>query len=100
MTTTEMIMYILLGWIMGIPLVIEESKRIHKLLKDRKKQKESKKESMIHYGFPKGATLLIILKDGKLIKDKYVDTKSGTLILKKHKFKYNDIRSTTIWKGE
>ena len=44
MTTTELIMCILLGWIMGIPLVIKESKRLHKLLKARKKQKENNNE--------------------------------------------------------
>lgn len=55
---------------------------------------------MIHYGFPKGAKLLVIMKDGSKLVDKYVETKHGTLILEKGPIKYEFIRSTTIYKGK
>ena len=55
---------------------------------------------MIHYGFPKGARLLVIMKDGSKLVDKYVETKHGTLILEKGPIKYEYIRSTTIYKGK
>ena len=55
---------------------------------------------MIHYGFPKGARILVIMKDGSKLVDKYVETKHGTLILEKGPIKYEFIRSTTIYKGK
>lgn len=55
---------------------------------------------MIHYDFPKGVKLLVILKDGSKIIDKYIETKSAHshLVLERHNIKYKDIRSTTIYK--
>lgn len=53
---------------------------------------------MIHYGFPRGVKLLVILKNGDKIIDKYVETKHNTLILEQNNIKYEKIRSTTIYK--
>lgn len=55
---------------------------------------------MIHYGFPKGARLLVIMKDGSKLVDKYVETKHATLVLENCSLKYENIRSTTIYKGK
>lgn len=53
---------------------------------------------MIHYDFPKGVRLLVILKNGNKVIDKYVETKHDILILEKNRIKYENIRSTTIYK--
>ena len=53
---------------------------------------------MIHYDFPKGVKLLVILKNGNKVIDKYVETKHNVLILERNKIKYEKIRSTTIYK--
>lgn len=53
---------------------------------------------MIHYDFPKGVKLLVILKNGSNIVDKYVETKHNVLILEKNRIRYENIRSTTIYK--
>lgn len=53
---------------------------------------------MIHYDFPKGVKLLVILKNGSKVIDKYVETKHNILILEKNKIKHENIRSTTIYK--
>lgn len=55
---------------------------------------------MLHYGFPKGARLLVIMKDGSKLVDKYVETKNTTLVLENCSLKYENIRSTTIYKGK
>lgn len=53
---------------------------------------------MIHYDFPKGVKLLVILKNGSKVIDKYVETKHNILILEKNRIRYENIRSTTIYK--
>lgn len=53
---------------------------------------------MIHHNFDKGKHVLVITKDGKKHIGKYVDTKSNYLILDNEKFKFEDIRCTTICK--
>lgn len=55
---------------------------------------------MIHYAFPKGVRLLIIMKDGSKLIDKYVEIKHRTLVLENGTIKYENIRSTTIYKGK
>jgi len=55
----------------------------------------------IHTGFKKHQKILIILKSGEYIIDKYVDTKAKYLILKEHKkINLNSIRCTTIYRQQ
>lgn len=53
---------------------------------------------MIHHNFDKGKRILVITKDGKKHIGKYVDTKSNYLILDSEEIKFEDIRSSTIYK--
>jgi len=53
----------------------------------------------IHSTFPKGSTILIILKDRTKIKTKYLDNKSGVIITEDGKFNKKDISATTFWKN-
>lgn len=55
---------------------------------------------MIHYSFPKGVRVLVIMKDGSKLVDKYVETKHATLVLENRTIKYENVRSTTIYKGK
>jgi hypothetical protein len=52
----------------------------------------------IHSTFPKGSTILIIMKDRTQIKTKYIDNKSGVIITKDGKFNKKDISSTSFYK--
>lgn len=53
---------------------------------------------MIHHNFDKGKKILVITKDGQKHIGKYVDTKSNYLILDNEEIKFEDIRSSTIYK--
>ena len=54
---------------------------------------------MIHHGFKKGKRVLLILKSGEKIIDKFVDSNSNYIVLEKGKYNWKDIRATTINKN-
>ena len=54
---------------------------------------------MVHHEFRKGQKVLVILRNGNQIVDKYIGEKGQYLILEKHKIKWKDIRSSTIYKN-
>lgn len=54
---------------------------------------------MIHHGFKKGKRVLLILKSGEKIIDKFVDSNSNYIILENGKYNWKDIRATTINKN-
>lgn len=54
---------------------------------------------MVHHEFRKGQKILVILRDGSQIIDKYIGVKSQYLILEKHKIQWRDIRSSTIYRN-
>ena len=53
----------------------------------------------VHHEFRKGQKVLVILRNSNQIIDKYIGEKSQYLILEKHKIKWKDIRSSTIYKN-
>lgn len=54
---------------------------------------------MIHHEFRKGQKVFIILKNGIKLLDKYINKTSQFLELENYKIKWNNIRSTTIWRN-
>lgn len=54
---------------------------------------------MIHHGFKKGKRILLILKSGEKIIDKFVDSNSNYIVLENGKYNWKDIRATTINKN-
>ena len=54
---------------------------------------------MVHHGFKKGKRVLVILKSGQKIVDKFLDSNSNYLILENGKYNWKDIRATTINKN-
>ena len=54
---------------------------------------------MIHHGFKKGKHVLLILKSGEKIIDKFVGSNSNYIILENGKYNWKDIRATTINKN-
>ena len=55
---------------------------------------------MIHHEFKRGTPILIILKNGEYIIDKFMDNFAKGIICKKTKVKYEDCRSITIYRGK
>jgi len=53
---------------------------------------------MIHHGFKKGKKVLVILNNGEQIVGKFKDSTSMYLVLEDRSIKWNDIRSSTIFK--
>ncbi len=54
---------------------------------------------MIHHGFKKGKTVLVILKNGEQFTGKFLDSNSKSLVLDNGKYLWSDIRATTINKN-
>ena len=54
---------------------------------------------MIHTDFRKGTKLWIIFKDGRTIKDKFLESKSGLIICEKQRYSTSLLRSVTIWRN-
>ena len=54
---------------------------------------------MIHHGFKKRKRVLLILKSGEKIIDKFVDSNSNYIVLENGKYNWKDIRATTINKN-
>lgn len=54
---------------------------------------------MIHHGFKKGKRVLLILKSGEKIIDKFVGSNSNYIVLENGKYNWKDIRATTINKN-
>lgn len=54
---------------------------------------------MLHHGFKKGRRVLIILKSGEKIVDKFVDSNSNCIIMENGRYDWKDIRATTINKN-
>jgi len=53
---------------------------------------------MVHHNFKRGTTVFVILKDGSRFTDKYLETKSGRLILAQHTCVITQVRSITIYR--
>lgn len=53
---------------------------------------------MVHHNFKKGTKVLVILRDGSKIIDKYHSSKGHYLVLENHSISWADIRSSTIYK--
>jgi hypothetical protein len=53
---------------------------------------------MVHHGFKKGKRILVILNTGEKIVGKFKDSTSGYLVLEKRNIRWNEIRSSTIFK--
>jgi len=53
---------------------------------------------MVHHGFKKGKKVLVILSNGEQIVGRFKDSTSMYLILEERTIKWNDIRSSTIFK--
>lgn len=54
---------------------------------------------MVHHSFKKGKRVLVILKSGQKIVDKFLDSNSNYIILENGKYNWKDIRATTISKN-
>lgn len=52
---------------------------------------------MVHHEFRKGQKVLVILRTGEQIVDKYIESKSNFLKLQNNNIKWEDIRSSTIY---
>ena len=55
---------------------------------------------MVHHEFRKGQKILVILRDGSKIIDRYDGVTSSFLKLDSHSIKWKDIRSSTIYKNK
>lgn len=54
----------------------------------------------IHTHFPKGKRVLVIFKNGEKLIDKYLEYKSGKVLLEKNgTINLRKVRSITIYKG-
>lgn len=53
---------------------------------------------MIHKEFQRGTTVFVILRDGTKFVDKYVEAKSGKIILERHVCDVAQVRSITIYR--
>lgn len=53
---------------------------------------------MVHHNFKKGTKVLVILKNGTKIVDKYHSSKGHYLILENNLINWGNIRSSTIYK--
>lgn len=54
---------------------------------------------MVHHNFKKGQKVYCILNDGSVIVDKYKQTLGHYLVLENHKIKWENLRSSTIYKN-
>lgn len=54
---------------------------------------------MVHHNFKKGQKVYCILKSGSVVIDKYVKSTGHFLILENHKFKWSELRNSTIYKN-
>lgn len=53
----------------------------------------------IHSTFPKGSNIIIIFKNRKKLKTKYVEKKSGIIVTTDGEIKIKDISSTSFFKN-
>ena len=53
-----------------------------------------------HTGFKKGTTIRIVMRNGIVYIDKFVDKKSGVVILKTLRIPIKDIRVISIYKNQ
>ena len=57
--------------------------------------------SCIHTDFRKGQRLVVTMNNGYIFVDKYVENKSGVIILKESgRLKLSSIRAITIYRGQ
>ena len=54
---------------------------------------------MLHYSFKKEKKVIVILKNGEKIIDKFCDSSRKNLILENHTIEWKRIRSTTLYKN-